>query len=77
MNPPGAKPVPLSEDPIAKPVIAGGKAIAQGFSAAANAVGNIISQQAVKNPTGLAAKLSNLVSPKKKPAGIMAAASMN
>lgn len=74
MNPPGAKPVPLSEDPIAKPVISGAKAIGRGFSAAANAIGNTISQQAAKNPTGLAAKLSNLVSPKKKPAGFMAAA---
>jgi len=74
LNPPGAKPVPLSEDPIAKPLIAGGKAIARGFSAAANAVGSTISQQAAKNPTGLTAKLSNLFSPKKKPAGFMAAA---
>lgn len=61
MNPPGAKPVPLSEDPIAKPVIAGAKAIGRGFR-----------QQASKNPQGLAAKVTRFfggdTTPKKKPA---------
>lgn len=60
MNPPGAKPVPLSQDPIAKPVIAGLTAVGQAVSAGGGMVSTALKSQAAKNPTGLAAKLGRL-----------------
>lgn len=60
MNPPGAKPVPLSQDPIAKPVIAGLTAVGQAVSAGGGMVSNALKSQAARNPTGLAAKLGRL-----------------
>lgn len=60
MNPPGAKPVPLAQDPIAKPVIAGLNAIGQAVSAGGGMVSTALKSQAAKNPTGLAAKLGRL-----------------
>lgn len=60
MNPPGVQPVPLSQDPIAKPVIAGLNAIGQAVSAGGGMVSTALKSQAAKNPTGLAAKLGRL-----------------
>jgi hypothetical protein len=49
LNPPGLPPKTLSQDPIAKPFVAAGKAIKGG-----------IQSQAARNPQGLAARLGRL-----------------
>lgn len=71
MNPPGAQPVPLAQDPIAKPVIAGLNAIGQAVSAGGGMVSNALKSQAAKNPTGLAAKLGRLTGVTPPPLAIL------
>jgi len=56
MNPPGAKPKTLEEDPIAKPVLWTGRKIGEGLGYARSK----LMSQARKNPTGLASKVSRL-----------------
>jgi hypothetical protein len=60
-NPPGAQPKTLAEDPIAKPVIAAGKAIAPAIEATALTMGKTLNTQAAKNPDGVAAKVGRLL----------------
>ncbi len=57
LNPPNAAPVTLEEDPIAKPIIAAGKAVGNVLSSGGFTVADSIRNQAAKNPGGLAAKI--------------------
>jgi hypothetical protein len=60
-NPPGAQPKTLAEDPIAKPVIAAGKAIAPAIEATALTMAKTLNTRAAKNPNGVAAKVGRLL----------------
>ncbi len=57
LNPPNAAPVTLEEDPIAKPIIAAGKAVGNVLSYGGFTIADSIRNQAAKNPGGLAAKI--------------------
>lgn len=57
LNPPNAAPVTLEEDPIAKPIIAAGKAVGNVLSSGGFTIADSIRNQAAKNPGGLAAKI--------------------
>lgn len=61
MNPPGARPVPLAQDPIAKPVIAGLTAVGQAVSSTGGMISTALKSQAARNPQGIAAKIGGLL----------------
>lgn len=81
MNPPGAKPRGIAEDALVGKLWQGGMQKAEDLKKLGSKIAGGFRQQASKNPQGLAAKVTRFfggdTTPKKKPAGFMAAAPMN
>lgn len=81
MNPPGAKPRGIAEDALVGKWWQGEMQKAEDLKKLGSKIAGGFRQQASKNPQGLAAKVTRFfggdTTPKKKPAGFMAAASMN
>lgn len=81
MNPPGAKPRGIAEDALVGKWWQGEMQKAEDLKKLGSKIASGFKQQASKNPQGLAAKITRLfggdTTPKKKPAGVVAAASMN
>lgn len=81
MNPPGAKPRGIAEDALVGKWWQDEMQKAEDLKKLGAKIAGGLKQQASKNPQGLAAKVTRFfggdTTPKKKPAGLMAAASMN
>ena len=80
MNPPGAKPRGIAEDALVGKWWQGEMQKAEDLKKMGSKIAGGFKAQAMKNPQGLAAKVTRFFggeTPKKKPAGFTAAASMN